>query len=237
MDPTRRNNGTQPSLSFQSLKNNNRKLIQEKEGYVLEGKPAISFSSEEVSALASPFNLTLVGKCLGKTPPKISEIMHEFKKLNLKQGFSISFLDYRHLIITLFLEEDFTKLWLKSSLFIAGVTLVLTKWTSSYNPEMDSPIVPCWITFKKLPVMLFHVEALFEIAKLIGNPLRMDQATTHRSVLTKAKVCVEVDASVSPPTSIVVEAGGVLHNVDVVYDEYPKYCKHCAKLGHEMNTF
>lgn len=60
----------------------------------------------------------------------------------------------------------------------------------------------------------------------------MDQATAHRSVLTKAKVCVEVDASVSPPTSIIVDAGGISHCVEVVYDDYPKYCTFCTKLGH-----
>lgn len=199
-----------------------------------DGKPAISFSSEKVTALFAPFNLTLVAKFQSKSPPRINEIMPEFKKLNLKRGFSISMLDNRHLLISLFLDEDFTRLWLKGSLFIVGSSLSLTKWSPSYTPKINSPLVPCWVTFKKFPIMLFHVEALYEIAKLIGNPLRMDQATAHRSVLTKAKVCIEVDASSAPPKSIVVEAGGVMHSIEVVYDDYPKYCSHCTKLGHEL---
>lgn len=142
------------------------------------------------------------------------------EKLALKQGFNLRMLDYRHVMITLFLEEDFTKLWLKGSLFLCGFTLVLTKWTPSYTPEVDSRIVPCWITFKKLPVLLYYHEALYEVAKMVGNPLRMDKATAHKSIFSKAKVCVEVDASSSPPTSVVVQAGGLSHHIEVVYDDY-----------------
>lgn len=83
--------------------------------------------------------------------------------------------------------------------------------------------------------MLLHVEALLEIAKLIGKPLIMDQATAHRSVLIKARVCVEVDASKVLPTSVIVDAGAISHSVEVVYDEYPKYCSYCYKLGHQIS--
>lgn len=102
-------------------------MISEKVAYVQQGKLAIKFTCEEVHALAQPVQLTLVGKFMSKSPPKIFEIMSEFKKMSLKGGFSFNLLDARHLIITLFLEEDFTKLWFKGSLFIAGTTLVLTK--------------------------------------------------------------------------------------------------------------
>lgn len=61
----------------------------------------------------------------------------------------------------------------------------------------------------------------------------MDQDTAHRSVLTRARVCVEVDASKDLPTTLFVEVGGVLHSVDVVYDEFPKYCGFCSKHGHD----
>lgn len=143
-------------------------------------------------------------------------------------------LDNRRLILTLNLEEDFTRIWLKGSLFISGCTLLFSKCTPCYSPEVDSPLVPCWVTFKKLTTMLFHAEALFEIYKLVGNPLRMDQATAHRSILAKGRVCVEVDANVPPPKSTVVEAGGVSHYVDVIYDEYPSNCSFCSKLGHDL---
>lgn len=173
---------------------------------------------------------------MGNNPPKISEITPEFRKISLKQGFNLSMLDYRHVMITLFLEEDFTKLWLTGSLFLCGFTLVISKWSPSYTPEVDSPIVPCWITFKKLPVMLYFHEALYEVAKMVGCPLRMDKATAHKSVFSKARVCVEVDASAEPLTTVVVQAGGLTHNIDVVYDDFPTYCTYCTKLGHKLEN-
>lgn len=102
--------GSHPPLSFHEVKNNPRKVIVSKQPYAHQGQPAIRFSEKEVQDLAAPFSMTLVGKFMGKNPPKINEIAPEFKKLGLKRVFSVSLLDFRHLIITLFLEEDFTKL-------------------------------------------------------------------------------------------------------------------------------
>lgn len=76
--------GAHPDLSFQALMQQPHKLIQAKDSHVVDGKPAISFSSVEVQALSHPFALTLVGKFMGKSPPKITDIMPDFKKLNLK---------------------------------------------------------------------------------------------------------------------------------------------------------
>ena len=118
-------------------------LITPKVRYEVNGIPAVRFNCAEISELSKPFDLSLVGKFMAKTPPKISEIALDFKKFKLKAGFNVSFIGSRHIIIKLFLEEDFTKLWLKSSLFIAGSALSLAKWSPSYTPELDSPIVPC----------------------------------------------------------------------------------------------
>ena len=91
-------------LSFHYLKDATRDLIQPKSTFLVDGKPAISFSEAEVSAMSEPYHLTLVSKFMGNNPPKISEITPEFRKISLKQGFNLRMLDYRHLMITLFLE-------------------------------------------------------------------------------------------------------------------------------------
>lgn len=85
--------------------------------------------------------------------------------------------------------------------------------------------------------MLSLVDALFEVAKLIGNPLRIDQGTANRTLLTKVRFCVEVNAFITPPISTVMEASGIFHFVNVVYDGYPQFCSHCFKFGHDLNAF
>lgn len=156
--------------------------------------------------------------------------------MNLKSGFSESLLDVRQLLITLFLEEDFTKVCLQGSLFITGSTLILTKWTP-YTPETDSPLVPCLITFKKLAIILFPVEALYKIAKLVVHPLRMDQTTKHKFVLTKSRVCVRWMLLLHHLPLFFVEACDFTHYVDVVYEEYPMFCSFCMKICHDINVF
>ena len=137
-----------PPLSFEEAISIERKLVSAKTKYLSGGIPAIKISDVEVAKLAAPYALALVGKFMGK-PPRLNDIAPEFNKLNLKKGFSISMLDESNLFIKLRLEEDFTKLWLKGSLFIAGTTMVLSKWSHAYTPEKDSPLVPCWVTLKK----------------------------------------------------------------------------------------
>lgn len=66
-------------------------------------------------------------------------------------------------------------------------------WDS--RPNMDCPIIPIWITLEGLPIHFFKKEALFPIANLIGNPLKVDAATSTRCRPSAARVCVELDLS------------------------------------------
>ena len=125
-------------LSFMDILKSGSKIVAPKTSSIKNGKPGIKFLDNEVQVLSTPFMFSLVGKFTSKTPPKISEIMPEFKKISLKKGFSLSMLDNRHLLISLNLEEDFTKLWLKGSLFINGHALHLTKWTPSFTDRKST---------------------------------------------------------------------------------------------------
>ena len=40
----------------------------------------------------------------------------------------------------------------------------------------------------------------------------------------------------TPPLNLVVEASGVTHKLEIVYDDYPKFCSHCSKLGHAIDS-
>lgn len=71
----------------------------------------------------------------------------------------------------------------------------VSKWTPNFRPNMDCPIIPIWITLEGLPIHFFKKEALFPIANLIGNPLKVDAATSTRCRPSTARVCVELDLS------------------------------------------
>lgn len=54
-------------------------------------------------------------------------------------------------------------------------------------------MVPVWITLPRLPVHFFQRDPLFAIARLVGNPLRLDAATAALKRPSVARLQVEVD--------------------------------------------
>lgn len=76
-----------------------------------------------------------------------------------------------------------------------------------------SHVVPIWVTFENLPVFLFHKEALFEIGRLLGRPVKVDGYTLNKSKLHQASVCIEVDISKQLPSHVwikVLDTGTVI---------------------------
>lgn len=70
---------------------------------------AIFFNEDEISALASPYQLCLIGEFSHGKSSK--ESLHkEFYTMGFKAGFCISWLDQRHVLIRFDIEEDYMRL-------------------------------------------------------------------------------------------------------------------------------
>lgn len=83
----------------------------------------------------------------------------------------------------------------------------VTKWTPSFDPCVDTPIIPVWVALEGLPIHLHDYRTLYEIAKLIGTPLKMDSATLSFHRPSVARFCVEVDVTIDLPTKIFIDCG------------------------------
>lgn len=44
-----------------------------------------------------------------------------------------------------------------------------------FSLEYESPGVPVCVSLEKLPIFVFHKEALYEIGKLLGNPVKIEE--------------------------------------------------------------
>src|SRR4051812_9337647 len=111
------------------------------------------------------------------------------------------------------------------------------KWTPDFKLDVESSIAPVWISFPNLPLFLFNRPALFNIASLLGKPLTLDTPTADLSCPNVARVCVEVDLLKRLHTRIWLDC----EEVDgfwkeVIYEKLPQYCKHCRRIGHDVNT-
>lgn len=90
------------------------------------------------------------------------------------------------------------------------------------------------MAFEKLPIFLFNKEALFEIGKLIGKPIKVDGYTANKSKLNQASVCIELDITKPRPTHVWINLLDSGMAVKVSYSQIPAYCTCCKKLGHEV---
>ncbi|KAJ0440299.1 hypothetical protein HanHA300_Chr16g0634851 [Helianthus annuus] len=81
---------------------------------------------------------------------------------------------------------------------VNGIPLVVKKWEVGVNLEKTEPAkVPVWITFKNVPLELWNVKGLCEIASCIGQPLLFDNVTVEKCKQKKgmsgfARILVEI---------------------------------------------
>ncbi|KAL0315099.1 UNVERIFIED_CONTAM: hypothetical protein Scaly_2888700 [Sesamum calycinum] len=124
-----------------------------------QGMKVLRFSSEEITRLSQPFRYALVRKFWHGYPS-----MQHLRRWMLAQGFRGDFsagaINVCHVFIMFALEEDYTKLWIKSIWFVDGFPIRFFKWTPTFNPREESPIVPVWVRLPELPIQFFDREAL-----------------------------------------------------------------------------
>lgn len=71
----------------------------------------------------------------------------------------------------------------------------VTKWSPDYDPTIDVPIVPVWVSLLGLLVHFHQREALFQIGRMTGTPMKLDMVTAENLRPSVARYCVELDVS------------------------------------------
>lgn len=206
-----------------------------------KGSPAAFFADSVIDEYAQPLKWVIIGKLsqgFNKSNPKLGrppiEIIEKFfVSLDLKVQAIIGLMDNRHITIQLGCEEDFLRIYSKSSWVVDGKLMRIFKWHTEFHVEKESTLYPAWISLPRLPLHFFNREALFTMMSLVGNPLRIDGATATLKRPSLAKVQVEVDLLKEIPEKIWIgtgQSGGFWQKLEVDY--LPPYCVHCWHVGH-----
>ncbi|KAJ0445679.1 putative transcription factor interactor and regulator CCHC(Zn) family [Helianthus annuus] len=129
---------------------------------------------------------------------------------------------------------------------VNGIPLVVKKWEVGVNLEKTEPAkVPVWITFKNVPLELWNVKGLCEIASCIGQPLLFDNVTVEKCKQKKgmsgfARILVEIPVMEVMPDKVrafyVQEDNKFGASVDVLveFQKVPVSCSHCKVFGHKF---
>ncbi|KAL0462618.1 UNVERIFIED_CONTAM: hypothetical protein Slati_0149400 [Sesamum latifolium] len=145
-----------------------------------KGEAGIIYSSEETALLAARLKFTLVDK-FSHGLSNLNFLRIRIVKLGLKGNMTVGRLNFKHVLIHLTNEEDFSRLWLRGEWMFDGFHMRVFKWSPNFDPQIESSIIPVWIMLPELSVHLFEKHALFKLAAKIGKPLRMDEPTADMS--------------------------------------------------------
>ncbi|KAL0283500.1 UNVERIFIED_CONTAM: hypothetical protein Sradi_7225900 [Sesamum radiatum] len=188
-----------------------------------KGEPGIIYSTEETEFLASRLKFSLVGK-FSHGLPNLNFLRNRIVKLGLKGTVNVGRLNFKHVLIRLNNEEDFSRLWLRGAWTFDNFHMRVFKWSPDFDPHTESPIAPVWIKLPGLPVHLFEKNALFTFADKIGKPLRMDEPTADLSRPDLARVCVEIDLTAPKVQAVHLQINGKTYRQQVIYENCSPYC-------------
>lgn len=200
-----------------------------------KGLPSISFSADEVYTFSQPYRFSLIGS-FWNGRPSMKQLNVSFERIGFKVTPKIGHLDAQHILITFQNEDDYQRCFLRRSWVLHGYHMRVTKWTPDFDPNCDTPIVPVWVLIKGLPLFLHNRTALWDIAHMIGTPLRMDTATMQGLRPSVVRLCIEIDISTPRPSRLHVQGGQYEFYPTVEYEEVPEFCTDCRMLGHEITS-
>ncbi|XP_019232983.1 PREDICTED: uncharacterized protein LOC109213625 [Nicotiana attenuata] len=114
--------------------------------------------------------------------------------------------------------------------------VIIRAWTPDMEfTKTQMEKIPVWVRLPGPEIKYWGKIALTKIARMIGKPLKADNATTHRERLTYARVLVEVELNNKYQNSVMFEnEHGRIIEQEVVYEWKPVLCEKCDNYGHEM---
>lgn len=122
-----------------------------------QGLPDVLCSKEEVlGPLADACNYTLIRK-FTNTMPEMEVLRKSFiVQTKLSGGVKIVHVNSRRIYIDFDNELYYNIIWTKQRTIIARQQLRIQAWTPSLKPEVETPIVPIWMSLPELPWHMYN---------------------------------------------------------------------------------
>lgn len=95
-------------------------------------------------------------------------IRRGFQTIGFKGTYHLGLMDPRHILIRFEQEEDFHRCWLHDTWSFRKHIMRVLKWTPSFSPAKEPPVVPVWVSLEQLPLYLFRKGPLFSIGTLLS---------------------------------------------------------------------
>ncbi|RAL47810.1 hypothetical protein DM860_011395 [Cuscuta australis] len=221
-----------PTTSGSPFSSKNRPLQRSVDKY--KGLPCISFSKEEIENLATKFSKALVGT-LFFNRPSVDFIRTTLERMGFI-GFSVTLIDSTHILLNFSSDDDFHCCFKRREWSLGAYKMLISKLTPNFDPNVESPIMPIWISIKNLPIHFHAKESLMQIARIFGNPIKLDSTTENFGRPSIARICVEVDISQPQTNKFFILNGEQPMLLKAFYEEVPLFCPDCKGISRHKES-
>ncbi|KAH6805004.1 hypothetical protein C2S51_029835 [Perilla frutescens var. frutescens] len=112
----------------------------------------------------------------------------------------------------------------------------IREWVPDFTPyKIQSSLAQVWVRVYSLLFEYWHNEVLMGIARAIGTPLKIDGNTVHGTVGHFARILVEIEMSMQPQNSVMIDRGDASFFVDLDFENLPPFCGACQVVGHVLS--
>lgn len=169
------------------------------------------------------------------TAPKSQELAQRLRSLwPMLSSWSIAPLGKGFFMLHFQTLEYMQHVWSLGSINLNPGLLRLIQWSPSFSPSTyKNTFAQVWVYFWDLGYDFWDHQTLFEIAKGVGMPVKLDPRTIDRSLGLYTRILIEVD--LSRPLLQLLQVSHVVGEsitMGVEYESLPNVCGTCGFVGH-----
>ncbi|XP_061999165.1 uncharacterized protein LOC133716473 [Rosa rugosa] len=228
---------------------------------ILSNEPPLNFSIDDLLApifengfvsvqISEDSYLRGLGKCktnlVGRLvlPPKASPLKSHELSLQLRShwptlpNWTVSPLGKGFFMLHFQSLDDMQKVWSLGIVRLNQGFLILIKWKPGFSPSSyKNSFSQVWVRFWDLGFDYWEQQTLFEIARRVGMPLKIDPRTVDRSVGLYARILIDVDFSQQLLTTLrVTRVNGSQSFVGVEYENVLVVCAKRNIVGYQASN-
>lgn len=122
---------------------------------------------------------------------------------DLKNSVCIKHLGLNHYILSNIDQQDRFRILSSPPWFLFNYPLLVRSWFSNFSPSCSSRSTSVWVSLPHLPIEYFCAEILSLIGNSLGKLVALDQNNLNKSVLSAARMCIELDIMKNHPSSLI----------------------------------
>lgn len=208
--------------------------------HIKGGQISIKISEDSYQAGLNKCKLNLVGRIIlpnGAEPWKTPDLRTRLQSLWSEiSNWTIIPMGRGFFVFQFASMDDLQRIWAHGSVLLKPGVLRLSRWHPDFSPSTyKNTHAQLWVRFWDLGLQYWEPKTLFEIARGIGLPIKIDPATLNRRVGLFARVLIDVDLSSNPPKQLLVErANGESILLKLEFEKFPDLCASCGNIGHSI---